>query len=294
MAAIDPFTSLPTLRTQTDARAPRASRIRVPPLDIAIPATIIALISIASFGAPYVSALPAPIGGNPLEANLSILSAGHGLGTDTNGNDVLARLLHGGKASLQIAIAVNLVGLVLGGSIGALGAYLGSWVDSLIARFLDVLLAFPSLILIVAIAQGLEQSQINTVFALAFYSVPTFARIARAETLRLREQPFLAAAQLCGTGLRRVIFRHIGRNILPQLTTFALLGMGSVIMIEGAISYLGLGVPLPEPSWGNMIFQGQATLAATPRLVILPSAFLFVTVLSFNLLGEAMRARCRS
>ena len=123
--------------------------------------------------------------------------------------------------------------------------------------------------------------------ALAFFSVPAFARIARAATLRLREQTFMAAARLSGTpALADRCSATSRRTSLPQLMTFALLGMGIVIIIEGALSFLGLGIPPPAPSWGNMIAHGQQTLSATPELVAVPSAFLFVTVLSFNLLGD--------
>jgi peptide/nickel transport system permease protein len=146
-------------------------------------------------------------------------------------------------------------------------------------------------VLIIAVAQSLGASLTNTILALAFFSVPAFARITRAATLSLREQPFMAAAELCGTRRWRVLLRHIAPNIAPQVITFAMLGMGLVIVIEGALSFLGLGIPPPAPSWGNMISQGQASLTATPMLVVWPSVTLFVTVLAFNLLGEAVRMR---
>jgi peptide/nickel transport system permease protein len=139
--------------------------------------------------------------------------------------------------------------------------------------------------------QALEPGALNTIWALTFFSVPAFARIARAATLRLREQPFMVAAGLSGTGAWRMLARHIAPNIFPQLATFGLLGIGIAINIEGAVSFLGLGIPLPQPSWGNMIYQGQMTLSARPSLVLLPGMLLFVTVLSFNLLSEALRAR---
>jgi len=190
-----------------------------------------------------------------------------------------------------VAIAVNLLGLAVGGTLGALSGYLGGAVDTVIMRVLDVLIAFPSLVLTLAVAQSLGASQTNTILALAFFSIPAFARISRAATLRLRELPFMAAAQLCGTPGRRVLLRHIAPNITPQLITFGMLGMGIVMVIEGALSFLGLGIPLPAPSWGNMIAQGQQSLSATPMLVVWPCAALFVTVLAFNLLGETLRAR---
>jgi peptide/nickel transport system permease protein len=260
-------------------------------LELTIPLVLIALILIACFLGPTIFSLPAPVGGNILESNLPLFSSGHPLGTDQVGNDTLSRLLHGGRASLQIAIAVNLIGLVVGGSLGALAAYLGGKVDPVIMRLLDVLIAFPSLVLALAIAQSLGPSKTNTVFALAFFGIAAFARISRAATLQLREQTFMTAARLAGTPAWRTLIRHIAPNIMPGLVTFALLGMGIIIILEGALSFLGLGVPPPAPSWGNMIATGQQTLSATPRDVLLPSAFLFVTVLAFNLLGDALRSR---
>jgi peptide/nickel transport system permease protein len=274
------------------AAEPRRRRGRLSgQLELILPAGFILLMLAACFLGPTILALPAPTGGDILESNQPMFSAGHLFGTDPVGNDVLARLLHGGRASLEIAVAVNVIGLVLGGSLGALAAWWGGWIDAVIMRVLDVLIAFPSLVLSLAIAQSLGASKTNTIFALAFFSISAFARIARAATLQLREQTFMTAARLCGTPTWRTLTRHIAPNILPGLVTFALLGMGIVIILEGALSFLGLGVPSPDPSWGNMIANGQATLSATPRYVLLPSAFLFTTVLAFNLLGDALRAR---
>ncbi|MQA08742.1 MAG: ABC transporter permease subunit [Pseudonocardiaceae bacterium] len=260
-------------------------------LELIVPGAVLLLVVGACFVGPLVLPVPSPVGGNILESNLPAFSAGHLLGTDPNGNDVLARILHGGQSSLTIAIAVNLLGLLAGGTLGALSGYAGGVLDSVIMRVLDVLIAFPSLVLTLAVAQSLGPSQTNTILALAFFSVPAFARISRAATLRLREQPFMVAARLCGTRGWRVLLRHLAPNIMPQLITFGMLGMGIIIVIEGALSFLGLGIPPPAPSWGNMIAQGQASLSATPILVVWPCVALFITVLAFNLLGETLRAR---
>jgi peptide/nickel transport system permease protein len=260
-------------------------------LEIVLPAAVLVFIAAACFLGPLVLPVPAPTGGSVLDSYLDAGSPGHLLGTDPNGNDILSRILHGGRSSLVVAVAVNVLGLLVGGTLGALSGYLGGAVDTVIMRVLDVLIAFPSLVLTLAVAQSLGASQTNTILALAFFSIPAFARISRAATLRLRELPFMAAAQLCGTPGRRVLLRHIAPNITPQLITFGMLGMGIVMVIEGALSFLGLGIPLPAPSWGNMIAQGQQSLSATPMLVVWPCTALFVTVLAFNLLGETLRAR---
>ena len=260
-------------------------------LGVAVPGGLVVLIVAACFLGPLVLPIPSPVGGNVLDTYLPSFSPGHLLGTDPNGNDILSRLLYGGRTSVFIATAVNVIGLALGGLLGALSGYLGGVIDTVIMRLLDVLIAFPSLVLTLAVAQSLGPSMRNTILALAFFSIPAFARVARAATLRLRGQPFMAAAELCGTPPWRVLLRHIAPNIAPQLITFGMLGMGIVIIIEGALSFLGLGVPPPAPSWGNMVSQGQLSLSATPMLVVWPSLALLVTVLSFNLLGETLRTR---
>ena len=129
------------------------------------------------------------------------------------------------------------------------------------------------------------------IWALAFFSIPAIGRIARSGTLAIREQNFMLAARLSGSRGRQIILRHVIPNIMPQLMTFSLLGFGIVIILEGALSFLGLGIPLPEPSWGSMIAQGQQVLSATPEHALIPSAFLFATVVSLNLLGDALRER---
>jgi peptide/nickel transport system permease protein len=260
-------------------------------LDLIIPGALVGLLLFLCFVWPLFGTVPPPTGGNILDANAPSFSEGHFLGADQVGNDLWSRLLHGGRNSLEIAFAVNVIGLVIGGLLGAFAAFWGSFTDTVIMRVLDVLIAFPSLVLALAIAQSLGPSKLHTIYALCFFSVPAFARLARAQTLRLRERPFMLAARLAGTRAPRILLRHIAPNILPALVTFLLLGVGVTIILEGALSFLGLGIPPPEPSWGNMIFEGQAVMSAEPKLVLLPSAFLFVTVLAFNLLGDALRAR---
>lgn len=276
-----------------DAGAESAPRSRnwLRSLQVALPLGLLVLVAAACFLGPLVLPIPGPVGGSILDSNLPSFSPGHLLGTDPNGNDVLSRLLYGGRASLIVGATVNLLGLFVGGTLGALSGYLGGIADTIIMRVLDMFIAFPSLVLILAVAQSLGPSLPNTILALAFFSVPAFARIARSATLKLREQPFMAAAQLCGTSGRRILLRHVAPNIGPQLITFGMLGMGVVIVIAGALSFLGLGIPAPAPSWGNMISQGQSSLSATPMLVIWPSAILFITVLGCNLLGETLRER---
>jgi peptide/nickel transport system permease protein len=274
-----------------DETTPARSRTWLRRLHIGVPVGLLALIFFACFVLPLVAPIPKPTGGDVLDSLQPSFSPGHLLGTDPNGNDILSRILYGGRSSLIIALSVNLLGLVVGGGLGAIAAQAGGIADSIIMRMFDVLIAIPSLALIVAVSLSLGPGIGNTILTLAFFSVPAFARISRAETLRLREQPFMVAAKLSGTSTWRVVVRHLAPNIGPQLMTFAMLGMGIVIVIEGALSFLGLGIRQPAPSWGNMIFQGQLSLSGTPNLVVWPSVALFLTVVGFNQLSEALRAR---
>jgi peptide/nickel transport system permease protein len=274
--------------------APTPSRAWLRRLHIGLPLGLLTLIFVACFILPLVAPIPKPTGGDILESLRSPFTPGHLLGTDDNGNDILARILYGGRTSLIVALLVNLLGLVVGGGLGAVAAQAGGIVDSIVMRLLDVLLAIPSLALIVAVSLSLGPGLRNTILTLAFFSIPAFARISRAETLRLREQPFMVAAKLSGTSTWRIVMRHIAPNIGPQLMTFAMLGMGIIMVIEGALSFLGLGIRPPAPSWGNMIFQGQLSLSGTPMLVVWPSVALFLTVVGFNQLGEAVRSRWSS
>ncbi|HEY7965448.1 MAG TPA: ABC transporter permease [Solirubrobacteraceae bacterium] len=258
-------------------------------LKISIPAGMLLVIFFLCFLGPYIFAVPAPTYTNILDANEGLFSAHHLLGTDQVGYDILSRIFYGGRASLEVALAVNGIGMVVGGLFGMLAGYIGGLRDAVMMRLIDVLIAFPGIVLAIAIAERLGPSEFHVILALTVFSVPAFARLSRAATLRVREETFIVAARLSGTRRHRVLLRHILPNILPQLITFNLLGMGIVVVLEGALSFLNLGIPSPQPSWGNMIANGQTVLTAEPRLVIVPSIALFVTVLSLNLLGDGLR-----
>jgi peptide/nickel transport system permease protein len=274
------LTELPTRRAEGRLRRT---------LKITLPAALLVVIFFLCFLWPLIYPVPSPTFTNILDSNLPIFSKGHFLGTDSVGYDEWSRILYGGRTSLEIALAVNAIGLVVGGLFGALAGYAGGIRDAVMMRFVDVLIAFPAIVLALAIAERLGPSEFHVILALSVFSIPAFARLSRAATLRLREQPFIVAARLSGTRTHRILVRHIVPNILPQLTTFTLLGMGITIVLEGALSFLNLGIPAPAPSWGNMIAQGQTVLTAEPRLVLIPSIALFITVLSLNLLGDGLR-----
>ena len=259
-------------------------------LEVAIPAAVLALLLFFCFIWPLVYPVPEPVGGSILNSGLPMWSPGHIFGTDTVGNDIMSRILYGGRVSFEVAAAVQVIGLVVGGLLGLIAGYRGGKLEAVLMRVLDVFIAFPSLVLVLAIVDSLGQSELNVILALAAFSIPAFARVTRAATLRLRDQPFVVAARLSSVKTWRILFGHIVPNVMPQLLTFSLLGAGVVIILEGALDFLGYGIPDPEPSWGKMIAAGQTMLSVSPSLVIVPSIFLFVTVVCLNMLGDGLRA----
>jgi peptide/nickel transport system permease protein len=280
-----------TVDTGVLVGAERGTRRRRTNLDIWIPATVLVLITLACYLGPWLSSVPDPLVGELRDANQPLFSPGHLLGTDTIGRDVLSRILHGGRLSLEVAVLTNVLGLVVGGALGVFAGFRRGRFDAITMRALDVLLAFPGLVLSIVIASYLGPSKQNVIFAISFFSIPAFARLARAATLKLREQVYVVAAGLSGQRDTRIILRHIVPNVAPQLLTYSLLHVGIVIVIESALSFLGVGVPPPTPSWGNMISTGQVYLATDPELVLVPSVVLFVTVAAVNVLGDALRSR---
>jgi peptide/nickel transport system permease protein len=259
--------------------------------EIAIPGAILVVLLFFCFVWPAVYPVPKPVGGSLLTTNAPLWSPGHILGTDTVGDDVMSRILYGGRVSFEVAAAVQAIGLVIGGLIGIVAAYRGGWVESVLMRILDVFIAFPSLVLAIAIADSLGPSETHVIWALSVFSIPAFGRVARAATLRLRDQPFIIAARLAGTRTWRIVFGHLVPNIMPQMITFTLLGAAITVILEGALDFLGYGIPPPAASWGNMIAAGQSFISVYPRYVLVPSFFLLVTVVSLNMLGDGLRSR---
>jgi peptide/nickel transport system permease protein len=276
--------------SSADFGAPRHPRLRAT-LEWGIPAGFLVLLLLACFVWPEVYPIRNPVKGNLLYPMLPALSPHYLFGTDQYGNDILSRILFGGRVSIEVGLGTVTTGLVIGGFLGAVAALKGGIIEIAIMRTLEVFLALPSLVLAIVVATYLGPSELHVIWAISFFSIPAFARLSRANTLRIREQTFMVAARLAGSNDRRILVRHVVPNVLPSLMTFGLLGIGLAIMVEAALSFLGLGVPPPGPSWGNMIAAGQQNLATDPDLLLIPSAFLFATVLSLNLLGDALRSR---
>lgn len=259
--------------------------------DIWGPAAVLVLMALACFFLPKLGTVPGPNAGSLSQARLPPLTAGHLLGTDDLGNDILSRCLYGGRVSIEVGLSSVGLGLLVGGAVGMWAGYVGGVIDTLVMRVLDMFLAFPSLVLAIAVATYLGPSERDVIFAIAFFTVPAFARLARASTLRVREQGYVLGARLIGQKERRILVGHVVPNVLPSLVTFALLTVALAMIIEAALDFLGVGVRAPTPSWGSIIASGDSDLSSAPWIVIMPAAFLFVTVMALNLLGDALRSR---
>jgi len=217
-------------------------------------------------------------------------SALHWLGNDGLGRDELARLIYGARISLTVGLCAPVIGLSIGGALGMLAGYFRGRFESLVVGSMDVLLAFPPLILALAVTAYLGQSLLNLTCILGVLGIPAFMRVARAATLTLARREFVIAAQALGATHARILLRELLPNVFLPLFAFFLLGVAVTIVVEGALSFLGLGVPPPVSSWGSMIGEGRESLEMAPRLAFIPAVTMFLTVLSFNLVGDTLRA----
>jgi ABC-type dipeptide/oligopeptide/nickel transport system permease subunit len=211
------------------------------------------------------------------------------LGTDALGRDVLSRLLVGASVSLQIALSVLAIVLPLGTLVGVVAAWNGGWVDAALMRTADVTFAFPDLMIAILLAALLGPGVSTIVIALSVVGWPGIARLARSLALGLKNEAFVDSAVVSATPARRILLRHILPNIVPALIVRASVGIGFIIMAEATLSFLGLGVQEPLPSWGGMIRDGLAALRSEPHLALSASAALGLTIVGFNLLGDGLR-----
>jgi peptide/nickel transport system permease protein len=233
--------------------------------------------------------MPSPTDMDMLERRAPF-SWDHWLGTDGFGRDELARLIYGARISLTLGLCAPVIGLTIGGALGMLAGYFRGRFGALVVGSMDVLLAFPPLILALAVTAYLGQSVFNLTLILGVLGIPAFMRVARASTLTLARREFVIAAEALGASHLRILLRELLPNVLLPLLAFFLLGVAVTIVAEGSLSFLGLGVPPPIASWGSMIGEGRESLDAAPRLAFLPAAAMFLTVLAFNLVGDTLRA----
>lgn len=228
-------------------------------------------------------------GASDYEAVADGPSRTHLLGTDQLGRDELSRLVHGAQASLQVGIFAVALGMSLGLLLGLIAGYFRGAVDLLIGGATDVVLAFPALVFISALV-ALRGASIRTlVISLAIAMLPTFSRLVRANVLAHVNRDYVTAARIMGATPQRVILREVFPNVLPPALAYAFIVMGVAIVAEGSLSFLGLGIQPPTPSWGSMIASGRPVLSEHPLVVFMPALFLFITALSFNVVGERLR-----
>ncbi len=239
-------------------------------------------------------ALVAPLssvdpGAIDIGARLQPPGPGHWLGTDDLGRDVFIRLCHGARISLLVGFVAVGIATVIGVILGALAGYYGGIWDAVIMRFVDIMLCFPSFFLILAVIAFLEPSIWNIMIIIGLTGWMGVARLVRAEFLSLREREFVLAARVIGASDFRIIFRHILPNALSPVLVNATLGVAGAILTESALSFLGIGVQPPTPSWGNMLIAGKQTLGTAWWLSVFPGLAILLTVLGYNLLGEGIR-----
>ena len=224
-----------------------------------------------------------------LDEGLSRPSWSHPLGQDKFGRDIMSRILFGARISLWVGLSTALVSLMIGMIFGATAGFLGGIFDELLTRAIDILLAFPGILLALALMAILGPSLNNVIIALCLVGWVGYARLARAQVLTVKERTYVAAARSLGASRRRIIFSHILPNILPPLLVEATFGIGGAIVGEAGLSFLGFGVQPPTPSWGAMLNEGRQFLLIAPHMTTFPGLAIMVVVLGFNFFGDGLR-----
>ena len=248
-------------------------------------------IALVALAAIFANLLPIP---SPTDIDMlgkrALPSAQHWLGNDQLGRDELSRLIWGGRISLTVSLLAPMIGVTIGGTLGMLAGFFRGRLESFVVGGVDVLLAFPPLVFALAVTTYLGSTIPNITLVLGILGIPAFTRVSRAVTLSLSEREFVTAARALGATNARILLRELLPNVALPLGAFFLLGVAITIVVEGALSFLGLGVPPPAPSWGSMIGEGRESLDIAPWLAFMPAIVMFLTVLSFNIVGDTLRA----
>ncbi len=249
-------------------------------------ALVVALVLIAAL-APWIAPYPPSIG--ELSARLQPPSAQHWFGTDDQGRDILSRLIHGSRITLYVVVLVAVLAAPIGLLVGTAAGYAGGWLDAVLMRITDIFLAFPRLILALAFVAALGPGIENAVIAIAITSWPPYARIARAETLTIRQADYISAVKLLGASPVRIVLRHVMPLCVPSVIVRVTLDMAGIILTAAGLGFLGLGAQPPMPEWGAMIAAGRAYVLDQWWVAAAPGAAIFVVSLAFNLLGDGLR-----
>ncbi len=261
-------------------------RFRRQKMALAGAAAILLLIAAAA-AAPWLS--PADPLEQDLPGRLSPPSAVHWMGTDDLGRDVFSRILHGTRVSLSVGVVAVGLSVLIGATVGLLAGYRGGWTDGVLMRLVDVLLCFPTIFLILMVIAFLEPNILNVMAVIGLTSWMGLARLVRGESLSLREREFIQAARAVGVSQARLLFVHLLPNVISPVLVAATLGVGGAVLTESALSFLGLGVQPPVPSWGNMLTAGKDYIHVAWWLSLFPGLAILFTVMAFNMLGEGLR-----
>ncbi|MBM7706455.1 ABC transporter permease [Chryseomicrobium aureum] len=248
---------------------------------------IIAIQVIMALTAPWITSYD-PATQQLTKSELPVMSEGHILGTDNYGRDVWTRIVYGAQISLVVAITAVTLGLLGGVVLGMLAGYYKKW-DAVIMRFVDLLFAFPGILLAMLIIAILGTSLINVAIAISIWSIPTCARIVRGSVLSIKEKEYIMAMKSMGASDLRIMVKHILPNALAPIIVFATMRMATAILSTAALSYLGLGAQPPTPEWGAMIAQGQDYMWTSPHLTVIPGIAIMLTVFAFNVVGDGLR-----
>jgi len=213
----------------------------------------------------------------------------HPFGFDHLGRDLLTRVIFGTRVALTVGIFSTLISVAIGVIVGAIAGYFGGWVDTFLSRIIDTLMAFPIIALLIVLASVLGPSLVTTVTVIGVTVWSRYARVVRADVMSLRQQDFVIAARATGVADWRIIWRHILPNVLGPVIVLASLGVGSIIILEAALSFLGLGIRPPTPSWGGTLADGRAFILRYPSISIFPGLMIVITVLAFNFIGDGLR-----
>ncbi|MBE9546049.1 MAG: ABC transporter permease [Proteobacteria bacterium] len=248
---------------------------------------VVILLFVISLLAPWIS--PYDPGEINLQMVLASPSGKHLLGTDQLGRDVLSRMIWGSRISLKVGFVATGIAIVIGTILGAVSGYYGRWVDAAIMRFVDIMLCFPAFFLILAVIAFLEPSIWNIMIVIGITGWMGITRLVRADFISLRERDFVQAARVIGASDPRIIFLHILPNAMASVLVAATLGVAGAILTESALSFLGIGVQPPTPSWGNILTAGKDNIDIAWWLSLYPGLAILITVLGYNLLGEGIR-----